>query len=72
MRADGGETFPQEHDRQHRRDEGELAGFDAEVEEQERKRGGVFGDADLAQGAGEAEAVQQAEGEGGEPRHGWR
>ena len=66
----GGEALPHEHDGQNGGDEGELAGFDAEVEEQEREGRCVFRDADLAEGAGEAEAVEEAEGEGGKPWQG--
>ena len=50
------------------RDEGELPDLDAEIEEQERERNRVLRQADLAERAGEAEAMQQAEREGHEPR----
>ena len=42
----------QANDHQHRRDKQELAGFDAEVEEQERHWYGILRQSDFAQRAG--------------------
>ena len=53
---------------EHVGDEQQLADLDADVEEQQRERDVPFGQADLAQRAGKAEAVQEAERERDEPR----
>ena len=55
---------PQRH---HGRHEGELPELDAKVEEQQRQRDRVLRQPDLRERAGEAEAVQQTEGEGHDP-----
>ena len=45
-------------------DEGDLTGFDAEIEGQKRERDLVLGQADLGQGACEAQSMEQSEHEG--------
>ena len=54
---------------EHDGDEQELACLDAQVEEQQRDRDVALRQPDLAQGAGEAEAVQQPERERHDPGH---
>ena len=51
-----------------KRDEGELSDFDANIERQERKRNVALRQAEGGQAAGEAEAVQETEREGDDPR----
>ena len=53
---------------EHGSDEGELAQFDADVEEEQRERNRVLRQADFAQRACKAEPVQQAECECDHPR----
>jgi hypothetical protein len=54
---------------QHGGNEEKLPGLDADVEEEERFGNMSGGHPDLAQRAGKAEAVQQSEDEGDQPRH---
>ena len=58
------------NDREHQQSTGheqQLPGLDADVEEKQRERDGVAGQADLVQCSREAEAVEQAEDEGDDP-----
>ena len=54
--------------RHHRGDEDELPDLDAEIEEQQRGRDRVMRQSDFGERSGKAEAVQEAEAEGDEPR----
>ncbi len=63
--ADKGSPRERNHDR---RDERELSELDADVEGKERERDVTLRKPEVRERAREAEAVQQAEGEGHEPR----
>ena len=52
---------------QDRRDEHQLPDLDTEIEEQQRERDLAGGQPDLGQRAGEAQSMEQAEGEGDQP-----
>ena len=53
---------------EHGSDEGELAQFDADVEEEQRERDGVLRETDFTQDACRTQPVQQAEDEPDDPR----